>query len=64
MRQGIANARNSSNDVGAGPQMQALPQALHALPLLAQRVLASAVVTLAQPQDFLGLQLHFLQATG
>lgn len=61
MGQGIADARNSPYQVGPGPQVQPFTQALHALPLLAEGVLALAVVTLAQPQDLLCFQLHFLQ---
>lgn len=61
MGQGVADARNSPYQVGPRPQVQPLTQALHALPLLAEGVLALAVVTLAQPQDLLCFQLHFLQ---
>lgn len=49
MGQGIADARNSPNDVGARPQVQPISQAFHALALFAQRVFATAVVALTQP---------------
>lgn len=60
MSQRIADTGNRCYEVGSGAQVQPLPQALHALPLLAEGVLALAVVALAQPQDLAGFQLHLL----
>lgn len=41
--------------------MEPVSQAFHALPLLAEGILPPAVVTLAQPQDLVCPELHFLQ---
>ncbi len=61
MCQGVANAGNSPYEVGSGPQVQSLSKALYTLALLAEGVLALAIVTFAQPKDLVCFQLHFLQ---
>ena len=64
MCKGIADAGNCPYQVGSGAQVQPLTQALHALSLLAEWVLALAIVTFAQPLNLVGFQLYFLQHKG
>ena len=59
--QGIPDARNRPYEIGPGPQVEPLSQALHALALLAERILPFPVVAFAQPQNLVSFQLNFLQ---